>query len=195
MTVQGIRLALHRRDLDLPKSGLRFAVVADTHSNPHDRALELLAAEKPDYVLHAGDIGTLSVLDALADVAPLLVVRGNIDTRAPELPDVIAISARQAGGPQLRILLTHIAVRGPLLRADAKRLAEQESVDLVVCGHSHVPLVSRDGAFGIFNPGSIGPRRFRLPITFGVMDVAPTGVRFRHVDCETGGAFLPVPLF
>lgn len=188
---------LHQhRSLTLPAAGIRLAVVADTHSRPHAAALELVAREAPDAVLHAGDIGDLAVLDRLraAVDAPLIAVRGNIDTRAVDLPDVVTLELSSVGGPSLRILLTHIAVRGPRLRADARRLAEREDAGLVVCGHSHTPLIGRDGAVGIFNPGSIGPRRFRLPITFGVLAVRPDGVRFRHIDCETGSEWHPAPL-
>jgi len=61
----------------------------------------------------------------------------------------------------------------------------------VVCGHSHVPFLGRDRGLTIFNPGSIGPRRFHLPIVFGTIDVTPAGLRFAHVDCETGAPWTP----
>ena len=181
---------LERIEMDLPEQGLRLGVVADTHSRPHPDALRLLALEKPDVVLHAGDIGDLEVLTALEAVAPLVVVRGNIDTRANHLPDSVTIQA-QSDTAVLRILLTHIAVARSRLRSDARRLAERENADLVICGHSHVPLITRDGDIAVFNPGSIGPRRFQLPITFGMASISPRGVSLRHIDCETGGRWLP----
>lgn len=180
-----------QRRVPLPPQGLRFAVIADTHSQPHPRALGLVRREAPDYVVHAGDIGDLAVLDRFAEVAPVLAVRGNIDTRAPGLPDHVTLECKREGGPALRILLTHIAVSGTRLRADAARLAEEQDADLVICGHSHMPLIGRQGRIGIFNPGSIGPRRFLLPITFGVAQVTDQGVRFRHMNCETGAAWQP----
>ena len=169
---------------------LRLAVVADTHSQPHPAAAGHLAALRPDAILHGGDIGDLEVLARLAEVAPVFAVRGNIDVHAPSLPDVLTLDV--VGGPRgLRILVTHIAVHGPKLRADVAQLARSQGAGLVVCGHSHVPFIGRDRDLTVFNPGSIGPRRFHLPIVFGTIDVGPSGVRLAHVDCETGLAWSP----
>jgi len=173
------------------RRGLRVVVVADTHSKPHPDALQLIAAQRPDHILHAGDIGALSVLDPLAEVAPLTAVRGNIDDASSYLPDVVTIHLETAGAIRSCWLLTHIAVRGPKLRGPILELARTERAELVVCGHSHVPLKIRDRGVAIFNPGSIGPRRFHLPITFGVIDVAQDGLRLTHISCETGDAWTP----
>lgn len=188
------KLLHHRTSLRLPSGApLRLVVVADTHSAPHPRAEECIAELRPDRILHAGDIGDLGVVERLAAIAPTSVVRGNIDVRAPELPDALTIAFHDGedAEPLLTLLLLHIAVAGPRLRADAARLARGERADLVVCGHSHVPYIGRDRGIGIFNPGSVGPRRFHLPIVFGVMDVAPERVTLQHIDCETGARWLP----
>lgn len=186
-------LRTETRTLALPPAGGAIAVVADTHSQPHPHALAHLRAIGPVAILHAGDIGFLSVLDQLATVAPVIAVRGNIDGRVDAPPDVVDLTVER-GEARLRVLLMHIAVRGPRLRADARRLADKHRAELLVCGHSHVPLIARDGATVVFNPGSIGPRRFRLPITFGVIDVGADGVSLRHVDCETGARWQPPAL-
>jgi putative phosphoesterase len=168
-----------------------LAVVADTHSMPHSRALGLLAALRPDAMLHAGDIGDLRVLDQLAMVCPVLAVRGNVDVRHAGLPDVLVV---EVGSPErlvLRILLLHIGLNGLNLRADIARLARAEAASLVVCGHSHVPFMGSDGGLTIFNPGSAGPRRFSLPVVFGVVDVNARDVRLSHIDCESGQAWEP----
>jgi hypothetical protein len=170
---------------------LCLAVVADTHSLPHPSTAEHLRAMAPDAILHAGDIGDLQVLDDLAAVAPVFAVRGNIDEKAPDLADVLVLDVVGAEGAVLRVLLMHIAVNGPKLRADARRLARAREASLVVCGHSHVPLIARDQDVAVFNPGSIGPRRFRLPIVFGAIDVSPAGVKLRHIDAESGRAWSP----
>lgn len=173
--------------LELPdERPLTLAVVADTHSRPHPRALELIAAEEPDAILHAGDIGDLAVLDRLGEIAEVIAVRGNIDGRGA-LPDSIAIDA----GGLCDILLTHIAVNGPRLRADAARLAERHGARMVICGHSHVPFIGEDRGLAVFNPGSIGPRRFNLPIVFGVMTLGPETFGLEHVSCETGERWAP----
>lgn len=168
---------------------LRIAVVADTHSQPDPAGMKHLAALAPDAILHGGDIGELAVLDELAAIAPVFAVRGNIDTRARDLPDVLTLDV--TGPRPLRMLLTHIAVYGPKLRAEVAKLAKAARASLVVCGHSHVPFIGIDKGVTVFNPGSIGPRRFHLPILFGTIDLTPAGVRLAHVSAETGQAWTP----
>lgn len=169
----------------------RYAVVADTHSKPHPATEQRLQELAPDAILHAGDIGELALLADLAKIAPLYAVRGNIDVHAPSVPDVLILELLANDVMKLRILLTHIAVYGPKLRAEVARRATSERAGLVVCGHSHVPFIGRDRGIAMFNPGSIGPRRFALPIVLGCIDLSPTGVRLRHIDCETGQNWLP----
>jgi putative phosphoesterase len=165
---------------------VRLACVADTHSQPHAKTAQRLTELAPDAILHGGDIGDLAVLDALAEIAPVYAVRGNIDTHARDLPDVLTLDVGS-----LRILLTHIAVYGPKLRADVAKLAKAEHAKLVVCGHSHVPFIGLDQGLTVFNPGSIGPRRFTLPIVLGTIDISKAGVKLQHIDAETGGRWLP----
>src|SRR5262245_40897180 len=113
------------RAIDIPETGpWKAAVVADTHSKPHPRIAEHLAAMKPDVIFHAGDIGSLSVLDELGELAPVFAVRGNIDAHAPGVPEVMVIDLLRRGRLGLRIFLTHIAVYGPRLRADIKKRAK-----------------------------------------------------------------------
>jgi putative phosphoesterase len=186
------KLLEHNERLQLDdRNGLRVAIVADTHSHPHARAAELLRAERPSAILHAGDIGDLGVLDGLAKIAPVIAVRGNIDERAPHLPDVVTIDICAGEQTALRLLITHIAVYGAKLRADAAQLATRHSARIVVCGHSHVPFLGRDRGLTVFNPGSIGPRRMHLPIVFGMMEIVEAKLGFRHIDCETGREWLP----
>jgi len=188
------RVALAERSARVeahPDGAFRFAVVADTHSNPHPAAEERLRELRPDAILHAGDIGDLGVLDRLARIAPLFAVRGNIDIHATDLPDVVHLELVHGTAVKLRLLMTHIAVYGPKLRAEIARLASTARASLVVCGHSHVPFIGKDRGLGVFNPGSIGPRRFGLPIVFGSIDVTSTSARLTHFDCETGERWLP----
>ncbi len=180
---------------------LTLGVVADTHSQPHPMTRQRLEALAPDAILHAGDIGELSVLQDLAAVAPVHAVRGNIDTRAPGVPDHLILDVHAADAeldldddappPLLRMLLLHIAVAGPRLRAEVGRLAAAEKATLIVCGHSHVPFIGRDRGVVMFNPGSVGPRRFALPICLGSIIVAQGRARLAHIDCETGLPWSP----
>jgi len=168
---------------------LSLAVVADTHSHPHAATHERLAALAPDAILHAGDIGDDRIIEQLTEIAPVFVVRGNIDTRTT-FPDVLTLDL-VATELRLRIFLIHIAVNGPKLRADVARMALAEHATLVVCGHSHVPFIAQERGLTVFNPGSIGPRRFQLPIVFGTIAVTSAGVRLAHIDCETGRRWSP----
>ncbi len=103
-----------------------------------------------------------------------------------EVPETRTIDLTVDGERVFRIVMLHIAVYGPRLRPEARKLAKLASADLIVCGHSHVPFGARDGGVSGFNPGSIGPRRFHLPIVFGVLPFSMSGIRLKHVDCETG---------
>ncbi len=175
----------------LAQASTCVAVVADTHSVPHEDALRQLRALRPEAVLHAGDIGDLAVLDRLRQVAPVYAVRGNIDERADDLPDVLIIDLVDSAQATTRLLLTHIAVAGIRLRPDVAALARKHRTPLVVCGHSHVPFIGQDKGLTLFNPGSIGPRRFRLPILYGALELTPTQLSLRHYDCETGARWHP----
>lgn len=179
---------VHKK-LSLGGNRLRIVAVADTHGRPHPNLGTRLAELEPDHILHAGDVGDLSVLRNLEKLAPVTAVRGNIDGR--DLPDFVTIEVRGDERTLLNILLTHVAVYGPKLRADVARIARAEDASLVVCGHSHVPFAAQDAGITVFNPGSVGPRRFLLPIVLGAIDVTREGVSVRHVDCETGLPWRP----
>ena len=179
------------RELSLGSNGLRLAVVADTHSKPHPNAATHIRARRPDAILHAGDIGELFVLDDLEQIAPVLAIRANIDPPARDVPETMTIEIVDAGRSVLTLVLQHIAVYGPKLRKDARELARRESASLVVCGHSHIPFIGRDAGLSVFNPGSIGPRRFGLPIVFGMMEPEGGRLQMHHVNCETGQRWAP----
>jgi putative phosphoesterase len=191
-TASKTRLVHVRERIALPADRpLRLVAVADTHANPDERAAALVAAERPDRILHGGDIGDRAVIDRLAEIAPVTAVRGNIDARMPGVPDAITIDLVDGARTLVTMLLMHIALYGPRLRADALRLARSAGASMIVCGHSHVPFIGRDHGIAVINPGSIGPRRFQLPIVFGVIDVRRDGVQMHHVSCETGQRWMP----
>jgi putative phosphoesterase len=133
----------------------RVGLIADTHGLLRPQALEALAGS--DFILHAGDIGKPEILDALRELAPLAVVRGNNDDVpwADDIPERVTLTLADVG-----IHMLHILPELDLQTAGAK-------VRVVVSGHSHKPLIEeRDGVLYV-NPGSAGPRRFRLPISVG----------------------------
>lgn len=193
--VRAAKVKTVKRSAELTLEGdeLRLAVVADTHSEPHPKSMDWIAAERPHAILHAGDIGDLAVIETLRTIAPTHPVRGNIDVHAVDLPDDLTVSIRGEAedDPLFRIFLTHIAVYGPKIRAEVAKRARADDAAIVVCGHSHVPFIGKDQGLAVFNPGSIGPRRFHLPIVFGMIDVKGRSVTMRHIDCETGKRWLP----
>jgi putative phosphoesterase len=186
-------LTTHAKLGSTAQAAVRLAVVADTHGHEHANTTSLLNRLVPHAVLHAGDIGDHAVLARLGVVAPVHAVRGNIDAVDAATPDVLVVDVETAAGGA-RIVVLHIAVNGPKLRADAHRIAAKHGADLVVCGHSHVPFIGRDRGVTVFNPGSVGPRRFMLPIVLGTIDLDASGLRLRHFDCETGALWQPPAL-
>jgi hypothetical protein len=131
---------------------LRIGLVSDTHGLLRPEARDFLAGS--DHIVHAGDICDPAILEALRALAPLSAVRGNNDRGgwARELPEALTL---QLGAVRLHVLhdLAELAID-----------PAAAGVQVVVSGHSHQPRVlSRDGVLYV-NPGSAGPRRFRLPI-------------------------------
>lgn len=151
---------------------MRIGLISDTHGLLRPQALQRLKGS--DCILHAGDIGDEAVLRALKAVAPLHAVRGNNDRGpwAAALPEAQTLHLRGVG-----VHLLH----------DLKQLAVDpagQRLRVVVSGHSHKPLVAeREGVLYV-NPGSAGPRRFRLPITVGLLLLDATGVRAEIVPLD-----------
>jgi uncharacterized protein len=133
---------------------ITLGIIADTHGLLRPEALDALSGS--DLILHAGDIGDPAVLAGLSSLAPVHCVRGNVDRGqwARTLPEHLTL--RIEG---IQLLLVHD-------RADA-RIAGSNSPDVVVFGHSHQPLINHEHKTLYFNPGSAGPRRFRLPVSVG----------------------------
>ncbi len=134
-------------------------VISDTHGLLRPEAAAALAGS--DLILHAGDVGAPDVLEALAAIAPVRAVRGNNDRGrwAHALPETDLVEIAGAA-----IYLLHDVTLLDLDPAAAR-------VAAVVAGHSHKPAsVVRDGVLW-FNPGSAGPRRFKLPVSLGRLRV------------------------
>lgn len=151
-----------------PAEGVvRLGLLSDTHGwlDPALRA-HLAGVER---ILHAGDVGSPAVLEALGELAPVTAVRGNIDGGAlRDLPIEAVVSV--AG---IRIALLHIA--GPKHRpnATARALLERERPDVLVVGHSHIWTVARNGATLWLNPGAAGHEGFHAERTAALLDLSP----------------------
>jgi putative phosphoesterase len=143
----------------------RIGVISDTHGLLRPQAVAALRGSP--LILHAGDVGSPQILDALRAIAPVHAVRGNVDTGewARRLPETEIIEVGQC-----RVLILH----------DLDTLAldpRAAGIAAVIAGHSHQPKIeTRDGVL-YFNPGSAGPRRFRLPVSIGRLTVSGTQVR------------------
>jgi uncharacterized protein len=146
-----------------------IGVVSDTHGLLRPQALERLCGV--DRIVHAGDIGSAELLRTLEAVAPVTAVRGNNDRGAwaRALPETAILVVGK-----VRLYVLH----------DVKTLAidpRATSIDAVIAGHSHKPaLADRDGVL-FMNPGSIGPRRFTLPIAMGLLTIRGSEVRGKIV--------------
>jgi len=136
-----------------------IGVISDTHGLLRPEALAAL--EGSNQIIHAGDIGDPGILDKLAEIAPVTAVRGNVDhgAWARKIP---ATNVVDIGGVSIYVLHN-------LQELDLK--PEVAKFAAVVYGHSHLPKQERKNGVLYFNPGSAGPRRFKLPVSVGRMTI------------------------
>jgi len=142
-------------------------LISDTHGLVREEALRALAGV--DLIIHAGDIGTPEVLERLRALAPVHAVRGNNDRGgwARAIPETAAL---ELDGVRIHVL-------HDLNTLELEPRAARPAV--VIAGHSHRPSASaRDGVLYV-NPGSAGPRRFKLPVTVGFLELRAGGAHAR----------------
>jgi uncharacterized protein len=151
---------------------LIIGVISDTHGLLRPEAVEALRGS--DRILHAGDIGAPEILEALAKIAPVTAVRGNIDTAswARALPETEIV---EAGGVSIYVLHD---------RGQLDLTPEAAGLRVVVYGHSHQPKTEEKDGVLYFNPGSAGPRRFSLPVSVGRLTIGAGKVRAQLVELE-----------
>ena len=167
------RKSLAENPRDSPgKNPRKIGLISDTHGLLREEALEALRGS--ELIIHAGDVGDSNILDALRKIAPVVAVRGNVDTAewAKSLPET---AAAEAGAVNIYVL-------HDLNALDLDPAAA--GFHIVVSGHSHKPGRSERSGVGYINPGSAGPRRFSLPITVARLNlgVRPWSVEF--IDLE-----------
>jgi putative phosphoesterase len=142
---------------------MKIGVVSDTHGLLRPEVAPALKGV--ERILHLGDVGGPSVLQALEQIAPVTAIRGNVDREGPcsELPEteVVLIADRY-------VYMLH-DLKTLHLDPAAGRFAA------VLFGHTHVPNFYRRKGVLYFNPGSCGPRRFELPVTVGLLTVGEDG--------------------
>jgi hypothetical protein len=147
-------------------------LISDTHGLLRDEALRAL--DGCDLIVHAGDVGKPEILEALKALAPLVAVRGNIDKGA--WASALPVTAVAQAGP-VAIYVLHDVHELDLDPAAAR-------FQIVVSGHSHQPARKQQAGVLFLNPGSAGPRRFKLPVTVARLDLErnPWEVKFIQLD-------------
>ena len=147
-----------------------IGVISDTHGLLRPEAFDAL--RDSDHIIHAGDIGDPEILKKLAEIAPVTAVRGNVDRElwAKKLPLTEVFEAEN-----ISVYVRHI-----LQDLDLK--PEAAGFDVVISGHSHVPKLEEKNGVLYFNPGSAGPRRFKLPVTAGKLYLENGKVRAEIVE-------------
>ena len=147
-------------------------VISDTHGLLRPEALAAL--KNSDAIVHAGDIGDSEILKKLEKIAPVTAIRGNTDRDfwARKLPTTNALDA---GGKSIYVL-------HDLAELDLQ--PEAAGFAAVIYGHSHLSKQEMKNGVLYFNPGSAGPRRFRLPVSVGRLTVGQTGVAGEIVNLD-----------
>jgi uncharacterized protein len=147
-----------------------IGVISDTHGLLRTEAVEALRGATR--ILHAGDVGDPEILKELEKIAPVTAVRGNVDggpwARKIPLSEVVEVEGAS-------IYMLHI-----LEKLDLK--PEAAGFKVVVYGHSHVPKSEMKNGVLYFNPGSAGPRRFKLPVTVGKLVVEKDALRSEIIE-------------
>ncbi|KPB28139.1 metallophosphatase family protein [Pseudomonas syringae pv. syringae] len=143
---------------------MKVGVISDTHGLLRPEAIAAL--QGCAQIIHAGDIGSQDIVEQLTAIAPLHIVRGNNDMDADWAKPIADHLRFDIDGWQ--VLLVHDIADVPALLDD--------SVKLIVTGHSHKPLIDWRGDTLYLNPGSAGRRRFKLPVTLAVIEVSPDAI-------------------
>jgi len=144
---------------------MRLGIISDTHGLLRPEAVKAL--DGVNLIVHAGDVGDPEILTKLKSMAPVFAVRGNVDTQAwaQELPETAVVEAE---GVTLYVLhnLQHLDLK-----------PEASGFRAVISGHTHEPKQYERNGVLYLNPGSAGPRRFHLPVTLAILELAQKPLR------------------
>jgi len=157
---------------DVTEKTVTLGVISDTHGLLRPEAVNVLRGS--DRILHAGDIGAPEIIEALAQIAPVTAIRGNVDTGswARALPETEVVEAGN-----VTIYMLH----------DLGQLGlnpEAAGFRVVIYGHSHHPNIEEKNGVLYFNPGSAGPRRFNVPVSVGKLTIETGTVRAELVELK-----------
>jgi len=152
----------------------RVGLISDTHGLLRPEAVAFLRGS--DCIVHAGDIGDAGILRQLEALAPVTAVRGNNDKG--RWAKAIAPSAI------LRVETVSIYVIHDVAELDLDPVTA--GIQVIISGHSHRPLLEHRGGVLYVNPGSAGPRRFKLPIAVAALEIVGASVKAKLVELATG---------
>lgn len=148
---------------------MKVGVISDTHGLLRPEAKNALIGV--DSIIHAGDIGKPHIIDELESIAPLSIIKGNIDTKAwaDPIPETISLQLNQ-----YYIYVIH----------NIKELDFNPSgkFSCVIYGHSHKPHIEWKDEVLYLNPGSAGPRRFKLPICIATLEISEAGLNAKIIE-------------
>jgi putative phosphoesterase len=163
-------LSVREKRLTL-KTG-RVGVISDTHGLVRPEAIDALKGS--ELILHAGDIGKPEVLTALATIAPVIAIRGNNDRGAwaKKLPDILRL--------RVNGFAVYIIHNVNELEVDPAA----EGFRAVISGHSHKPSITNLDGVMFLNPGSAGPRRFKLPVVVARLAVQKPKIHAAIIELE-----------
>lgn len=158
-----------------PPRAIRLGVVADTHGLFDQTLVGYFRGM--DHIVHAGDIGNRSVIEQLEAIAPVTAVSGNVD------------EYEKSGFPReaiimlngFRIAIRHVVFEGGKLTREGREFLDRTRPDICIFGHTHQPKSEWLDDTLLFNSGSAGPKRFKLPRMVGVMTIG-VRVSVRHIN-------------
>src|SRR6266516_4445064 len=152
------------------KNTTNVGIISDTHALLRPEAIRALG--KPDLIVHAGDVGSPQVRESLRALAPVIAVRGNND--AGRWADALPVFEEVQVG-QVTLFVIHDIKQLKLHTPDLK-------VQVVISGHSHRPSVQIKGGLIFLNPGSAGPRRFKLPVSVARIRIVGKQITARTIE-------------
>jgi putative phosphoesterase len=158
------------------RNATSIGLISDTHGLLREEALRAL--EGSELIIHAGDVGNLEIIETLRAIAPVIAVRGNVDTEgwASALSETEVVETGAA-----TIFVLHDAHALDLNPAAA-------GFHIIVSGHSHKPSRTEHDGVLYINPGSAGPRRFQLPVTIARLNLAQTPWNVEFIDLSGVGS-------
>lgn len=146
-------------NIRISKDSLRVGVISDTHGQVRKQLFTEFSGV--EYILHAGDIGSVDIIKTLEKIAPVCAIIGNNDSREvfTHLSDTAVFETERS-----RIMLIHDCAQ-----LDINKYSKE--FNAVICGHTHSPLIEYRENILFLNPGSAGPRRFDLPVSVAILEI------------------------